>query len=199
MLKNNYIIFMVIKMNKNDFIKKYKMKEKKKKNNIVIDIIYATPNNFTKEILYSEPICMLRKKTAKKLLEANKEFNSLGYKIKIWDTFRPIVYQRKMWSICPNEKFVANPETENINHCKGNAIDITLCTLDNKEIKMPTEFDHFGIESYRNYYNHLDKNTKKNVELLENIMIKHGFSPFPYEWWHFNDIDEYETIYECFN
>lgn len=185
-------------MNKKEFIKKYKMKDLKESDGILIDIVYSTKNNFTNEVLYDTPICMLREKTAQKLLKVNEELKAKGLKIKIWDAFRPYKYQIKMWNICPDEKFVANPDKQNCNHCKGSAVDITLCTLDNKELKMPTKFDHFGIESYRNYYNNLNNEIKKNVLLLENIMIKYGFSPFPFEWWHFNDKDEYDMIYETF-
>ena len=185
-------------MDKNEFMKKYKMRDLSEADGFLLDIIYATPNNFTGETLYSSPICMLREKSAEKLIKANLELNKLGFKIKIWDAFRPIVYQHKMWEICPDEKFVANPAKGQSNHCKGSAVDITLCTLDNKEVKMPTEFDHFGIESYRDYYKNLDEETRKNVTLLENVMVKCGFSPFPFEWWHFNDSDNYDIIHEMF-
>lgn len=185
-------------MNKQEFMEKYKMKDLTEKEGFVLEIVYATPNNFTNEILYKEPICMLREKTAEKLQKANKKFNEYGYKLKIWDAFRPLSYQYRMWEICPDEKFVANPEKGNSNHCKGSAVDITLCDMEGKEIKMPTEFDRFGEESYRSSYDRLDEETKKNVLLLENIMIECGFDPFPYEWWHFNDEDSYEIIREMY-
>lgn len=185
-------------MKKDEFMKKYKMRDLSEKEGFILEIVYATKNNFANEVLYSKPICMLREKTANKLIEVNKQLNELGYKIKIWDAFRPIEYQRRMWEIYPDEHFVTNPEKGNSNHCKGSAVDVTLCTINGKEIKMPTKFDHFGKESYRNYYNNLDKETRENVLLLENIMIKNGFEAFPYEWWHFNDIDEYKIIYENF-
>ena len=44
----------------------------------------------------------------------------------------------------------------------------------------------------------LDEETRNNVLLLENVMVKNGFDPFAYEWWHFNDIDDYGIIYEYF-
>ena len=185
-------------MDKNEFIKKYKMRELSENDGLVLDIIYATPNNFTNEVLYKSPICMLREKTAEKLLKANSKLNKLGLKIKIWDAFRPIEYQYKMWEICPNENSVANPTKGNSNHCKGSAVDITLCDMSDNELKMPTEFDHFGIESYRYYYKNLDNTTRDNVILLENIMIECGFTPFPFEWWHFNDNDNYDIIHEMF-
>lgn len=185
-------------MNKIDFMNKYNMTELSEKDGFLIDIIYATPDNFTKEVLYNDPICMLRKKTADKLKQANYKLMQKGFKIKIWDSFRPIIYQRKMFEIYPDENFVANPDTTDCPHCKGSAIDATLCTLDGNTIKMPTEFDHFGIESSREYYTNLDTETKKNVLLLEETMKECGFVPFLYEWWHFEDSDEYEIISEMY-
>jgi len=185
-------------MDKTEFIEKYKMRELSENDGLVLDIVYATANNFTNEVLYKEPICMLREKTAKKLLKANLKLNKLGFKIKIWDAFRPVKYQLKMWEIYPNEKFVSNPEKGNSIHCMGSAVDITLCDMNNNELKMPTKFDHFGIESYRDYYNNLDDITRNNVLLLENTMIECGFDLDPFEWWHFNDKDNYDMIYEMF-
>lgn len=185
-------------MNKADFIKKYNMKELSEADGFLIDIIYSTPNNFTKQIIYKSPICMLRKKTAQKLMEANNILNSKGYKLKIWDSFRPLIFQRRMFDIYPDENFVANPDSEDCPHCKGSAIDLTLCTLDDKEIPMPTEFDHFGPECSRDWYNNLNPNVKQNALLLENIMKECGFIPYKYEWWHFDDKDEYEIIREMY-
>ncbi len=185
-------------MKKSEFLEKYSLVELKESDNLVIDIKYATAENFTNEVLYSEPICFLRESTAKKLLAANEELNKNGYKLKVWDAFRPIEYQRKMWKVCPDENFVANPEKDNCNHCKGNAVDVTLCNLNDEEVAMPTEFDHFGIESYRNYYDNLANDVKKNAILLETTMQKHGFIAFPSEWWHFNDSDNYDIIRDIY-
>ena len=185
-------------MDKNTFIKKYNMKELTESDGVALNIIYATPNNFTGEVLYDEPICMLREKTAKKILMANKILNEKGYKLMIWDAFRPIKYQRKMFEVYPDENFVANPDTEDCPHCKGSAVDVTICKYDNSLIKMPTEFDHFGIESHRDYYNNLDSDSRKNAILLENTMKQCGFTPFPYEWWHYDDNDDYDIIHEMY-
>ena len=63
---------------------------------------------------------------------------------------------------------------------------------------MPTKFDHFGEESFRNNYDLCDKETKSNVLFLENIMSRYGFIPFETEWWHFNDCDDYDMIKELY-
>lgn len=127
----------------------------------MLDIRYSTADNFTKEVLYDNSICLLRKGTVDKLFEANKKLSELGYCIKIWDAFRPVDAQRKMWSLVPDERFVADSDKGKINHCKGSSVDVTLCDLNGNEIKMPTEFDHLGEESFRDYYSNLDEETKK--------------------------------------
>lgn len=185
-------------MTKEEFLSKYNLEELSEEENFILDIIYSTPDNFVGRVLYDEPICILRKSTKDKLVNANNELITLGYKIKIWDAFRPLEYQRHMWEYFPDERFVTNPDKGNSNHCKGSAVDVTLCTLDGNEVSMPTLFDHFGEESFRANYNLCNEEARKNVLLLENVMIKHGFIPFETEWWHFNDCDEYEIIYEMY-
>ena len=182
-----------------EFKNKYGLVELSEKDGFVIEMIYATPNNFTGQIIYQNPICMLRKETANKLIKANNILREKGYVIKIWDAFRPLIFQRRMFEVYPDENYVANPDKTVCNHCKGNAVDITLCTMDGKEVSMPTEFDHFGIESSRKYYDNLDIETRNNVLLLENTMVECGFIPYEHEWWHFNDKDEYEIIKEMYD
>ena len=185
-------------MSKEEFLKKYNLEEITEEENFILDIKYATNNNFIGKILYDEPMCMLRKSTKEKLVNVNKELNDMGYKLKIWDAFRPLEYQKHMWELFPDERFVSNPDKGNSNHTKGSAVDVTICTLDGEEISMPTKFDHFGEESFRNNYDLCDKETKSNVLFLENIMSRYGFIPFETEWWHFNDCDDYDMIKELY-
>lgn len=185
-------------MKLNEFIKKYNMRVIDSSDKMIIDMPYCTKNNFTKEVLYDNNVCLLRASTAEKLIKANNSLLEKGLRIKVWDAFRPLSVQYKMWDIFPDSRFVADPKTDKSNHCKGTAVDVTLCDIHGNELNMPTEFDHFGEESYRDYYEKLDYKTKENVTLLENIMIQYGFKPFVYEWWHFNDTDEYDVIKENF-
>lgn len=183
-------------MKKEEFFKKYNLEEINEEDGFVIDIVYATDRNFLKRRLYDSSICILRKETKEKLVNANNELKKYGYKIKIWDAYRSITTQKLMWECLPDERFVSNPDKQMCNHCKGSAVDITLCTLDGKEVEMPTVFDFFGEESFRSSYNKCSNEVQENVTLLEEIMIKYGFIPYKYEWWHFNDVDTYEIIKE---
>lgn len=150
----------------------------------VYEMKYATNDNFLKQVVYDCPECYLRQKTITSLIEANKEFISLGYRIKIFDCYRPLSIQKKMWEIVPNPIYVADPAKGSI-HNRGCAVDITLIDATGKELDMGTPFDFFGEASSHNFSN-LSEEVKKNRKLLKEIMLKHNFKSFDSEWWHYN-------------
>ena len=150
----------------------------------VFDMKYATDSNFLKEKVYDCGECYLRLKTINSLIEANKKFIKKGYKIKLFDCYRPLDIQKKMWTIVSNPKYVANPEKGSI-HNRGGAVDLTLVDKDGNELDMGTQFDHFGVEAAHSYEN-LTEIQKKNRKLLRKIMTKSNFQLFESEWWHYN-------------
>ena len=150
----------------------------------VYDMKYATDSNFLKEKVYDCGECYLRLKTINSLIEANKKFIKKGYKIKLFDCYRPLDIQKKMWTIVSNPKYVANPEKGSI-HNRGGAVDLTLVDSDGNELDMGTPFDHFGVEAAHSYEN-LSDVQKKNRKLLRKIMTKSNFQLFESEWWHYN-------------
>ena len=153
-------------------------------NDFVFDMKYATTDNFLKEKVYSCDECFLRVKTVKSLLEANKAFLDKGYKIKLYDCYRPIAIQKQMWKIVPNPTYVANPKKGSI-HNKGGAVDITLVDSLGVELNMGTKFDFFGEEASHNYTKHSEE-ILANRKLLKEIMLQHNFKSFDSEWWHYN-------------
>lgn len=150
----------------------------------VFEMKYATSDNFLKESVYPCAECFLQAKTVKHLLEANNEFMAMGYRIKIYDCYRPKSIQRKMWKIVPDANYVANPKKGSI-HNRGGAVDITLVDSLGVELDMGTKFDFFGEEASHNYLN-LPENILKNRLLLKEIMLKNNFKSFDSEWWHYN-------------
>ncbi|MEP2278584.1 M15 family metallopeptidase [Maribacter sp.] len=148
------------------------------------DLRYATDNNFLKEQVYDCGECYTRAKTVKALLKANEEFKRHGVKIKFYDCYRPNSVQYKMWKIVPNPQYVANPVKGSI-HNKGGAVDITLVTLDGKEVKMPSDFDFFGKRAYHDNFD-LPQEILDNRKLLKETMEKYGFWSTRTEWWHYN-------------
>ncbi len=152
--------------------------------NFDYDMRYATSNNFLKAKVYDCAECYLRFKTVKALVAANAKFLKKGYRIKIFDCYRPLDIQKKMWVIVPNAKYVANPETGSI-HNRGGAVDLTLVDLDGKELNMGTDFDFFGIEASQDY-DLLSDEIKQNRKLLRTTMTKSDFKIIDSEWWHYN-------------
>lgn len=153
-------------------------------NDFLYDMKYATLDNFLKAKVYDCAECFLRFKTVKALIEANNSFMKKGYKIKLFDCYRPLDIQKKMWKIVPNPSYVADPSKGSI-HNKGGAVDITLVDATGKELDMGTPFDFFGLEAAHNYPK-FSQEIKDNRELLKTVMIENGFNIFDSEWWHYN-------------
>jgi zinc D-Ala-D-Ala dipeptidase len=150
----------------------------------VYDLKYATEANFLKSKVYDCAECYMRLKTAKALVKANSKFMKLGYKIKIYDCYRPLDVQKKMWAIVSNPSYVANPSKGSI-HNRGGAVDITLVDSSGKELNMGTPFDFFGPEASHDYKN-FPEEILQNRALFKKIMISSKFQSFDSEWWHYN-------------
>ncbi len=156
-------------------------------NDFVYDMKYATTDNFLKAKVYDCEECFLRLKTVKALINANNSFMKLGFKIKLFDCYRPLDVQKKMWEIVPNPVYVANPAKGSI-HNKGGAVDISLVDLSGTDLDMGTKFDFFGEEASHNYLK-LNQKIIDNRKFLKSIMIEFKFNSFDSEWWHYNLID----------
>jgi len=150
----------------------------------VYDMKYATEDNFLKAKVYDCAECYLRLKTVKALIVANKAFVKKGYRIKLFDCYRPLDIQKKMWTIVSNPKYVADPAKGSI-HNRGGAVDITLVDKKGKELDMGTGFDFFGIEASHGYAK-LSQKIKNNRILLKTVMTQNGFNSFDSEWWHYS-------------
>ena len=152
--------------------------------NYSYEVRYATTDNFLKQQVYDCVQCLLIPEVAKALSAANHDFCELGYQVKIYDCYRPLSVQKKMWELYPNPRYVGNPYGSGSIHNRGAAIDMTIVTLDGKSLDMGSDYDHFGKEAHLNYP-HTDT-IKNNRKLLWDVMKRNGFSPISSEWWHFN-------------
>ena len=150
----------------------------------VYDMKYATEDNFLKAKVYDCAECYLRLKTIKALMKANAKFIKKGFKIKLYDCYRPLDIQKKMWAIVSNPIYVADPSKGSI-HNRGGAVDISLVDSNGVELDMGTPFDFFGPEASHDYKN-LPKEILKNRKLLKRIMLRYKFKSFDSEWWHYN-------------
>ena len=148
------------------------------------DMKYATVDNFLKKKVYPCAECFLRVKTVKSLLNANKSFLAKGYTIRLFDCYRPLAIQNKMWKIVPNANYVANPKRGSI-HNRGGAVDITLIDSSGTELNMGTKFDFFGKEASHNYLD-FSAEILANRRFLKETMLQNNFKSFDSEWWHYN-------------
>lgn len=158
---------------------------------------YATADNFTGHRIYDFSEVFLRYGTVKKLRSVCEELAEQGLNLKIWDGFRPVSAQFKLWEVCPDDTYVADPNQGFSSHSRGNTVDVTLVDRDGSEIEMPTGFDDFTAKADRDYSD-VPEVPAANAILLQNTMEKYGFTGYFGEWWHFRDTVAYpvEEVFE---
>lgn len=154
------------------------------------ELFYATDNNFTGQRIYEFEHAYLRYGTVKKLQKVSADLAEMGLYLKIWDGFRPVSAQFKLWEICPDPTFVANPNKGFSSHSRGNTVDLTLVDADGVELEMPTGFDDFSDKADRDYSDCTEAEAG-NARILELLMEKHGFTGYFGEWWHYADTISY--------
>ncbi len=154
---------------------------------ILIDIRYATTNNFMKKAVYPSARCLLQKPVAERLARVQERLEKHGLGLKIFDAYRPLSAQWELWKVVPNPTFVADPR-KGSKHNRGAAVDVTLVDSLGNELAMPTEYDEF-VEAARSDYQNLPKHILENRAKLHSAMKAEGFIPNPSEWWHFDDKD----------
>lgn len=156
-----------------------------------IDIKYATADNFTGTVIYDDSEAYLCYGTVKKLMAVQDELKEMGYRILIWDAYRPVEAQWKLWETYPNPAFVANPNNGVTSHSRGNTIDISIVYADGSPVEMPSAFDEFTAIADRDY-DDVSETAAKNSRLLEDVMYRNGFTGYSGEWWDYSDTEQYE-------
>jgi zinc D-Ala-D-Ala dipeptidase len=151
----------------------------------VIDIRYASENNFMKKKIYDCGRCLMRKEAARALVLLNEELiKKYNFRLKIFDCFRPQDFQQRLWDIMPDINYVAHPSKGSM-HNRGVAVDLTIVDSLNRELDMGTEFDFFGKEAHFDFTN-LPNEVLANRKLLRAKMEQYGFAGIRTEWWHFS-------------
>lgn len=152
---------------------------------ISTDVRYATVNNFTGKILYPTAKVFLRKAAADSLKKANEYLKkNFRYRLKVFDGYRPLSVQKYMWSVFPDDNYVANPKNGS-RHNRGAAVDLTIIDERGNELDMGTEYDNFTEKAHSDYLD-LPGDILANRKLLRTVMEKFGFIPLKTEWWHFD-------------
>jgi D-alanyl-D-alanine dipeptidase len=157
----------------------------------VLEIRYATADNFVKEAVYPVARCLLRRSVAVRLRRVAERLADGGYRLKLWDCYRPFSVQKRLWALEPNEDFVIRPREENgravdgSKHNRGAAVDVTLIGADGHEVEMPTAHDDFS-ERARPGDASWSEAAKHNAAILDEAMRSQGFAQLPTEWWHYD-------------
>ena len=171
---------------------------------VILDIRYAGEHNFVGGVIdgYEAPYAILTNEAAEQLKEAADEFRQLGYRIMIFDTYRPqdavrhfvrwskdaddlrmqaeFYPEYKKKSLLVDQGYIAR----NSAHCRGSAVDMTLTDLEGNPLDMGTGFDYFGALAAHGAKG-VSEEAEENRALLRSVMEKHGFKPFAQEWWHY--------------
>lgn len=181
----------------------------------ILEIRYYSTYNFVGKRIagYEEPIALITKEAAIKLKEVSDELIKKGYRLKIYDAYRPQMAVNNFvdWAKDVNDikmkkyfypdldKEVLFPQMyimEYSGHTRGSTVDLTLFDMNTeKEVDMGGTFDYFGRESHPDYKG-ITNEQYNNRMILRDAMMSHGFKPLETEWWHFTLEDEpYKDIY----
>lgn len=176
---------------------------------VILEIRYYSTYNFVGERIdgYEQPVALLTKQAADSLKVVSDELRKHGYRLKIWDSYRPqrAVNHFIRWAEDLNDTamkrifypmvdksllFEQNYIMARSGHSRGSTVDLTLVDEQTgKELDMGSTFDWFGTESHPDYMD-LTSTQLANRLVLRHAMLSHGFKPLDSEWWHFTLADE---------
>lgn len=151
---------------------------------ILLDLRYATANNFMEEKVYECGRCFLRPEVAKAIVKAHQKLQEKGLGLKMYDCLRPRPIQWKLWNKVPNPKYVADPRKGSM-HNRGAAVDLTIVDENGKELDMGTDFDFFGKEGWT-FYDNLPEEVLENRKLLRETLAEFNLKHIKTEWWHYS-------------
>jgi zinc D-Ala-D-Ala dipeptidase len=163
---------------------------------IIIDIRYATTDNFVGEVMYPCARCILRPEVAQAILSVHLKLKKKGLGLKLYDCYRPRLVQEALWTKMPDARYVTPPEKGSM-HNRGTAVDVTIIDENGHELDMGTPYDFFGQEAYHTFTGHPDS-VLANRELLKSLMLEAGFGHIRTEWWHYSyqrkayDVSDYQ-------
>ena len=171
---------------------------------VVQEIRYYSTYNFIGDRIdgYEEPCAVLTKDAARALKAVSNEMNVMGYRLKVFDAYRPACAVRHfvLWGIEDTDirmKPYFYPELEKqelftrgyiakqSSHSKGSTVDLTLLDMKTgKEVDMGSPFDMFSEVSHPDFMG-ITREQYENRMFLRSVMLRNGFDPIDCEWWHF--------------
>ncbi|MCR5782135.1 MAG: M15 family metallopeptidase [Clostridia bacterium] len=171
---------------------------------IVQEIRYYSTYNFIGDRIdgYEQPCAIITKEAARALKAVSNEMNVKGYRLKIFDAYRPAtaVKHFMLWGIEDLDQrmkpfFYPDLEKQELfrlgyiasqsSHSRGSTVDLTLLDMaTGKEVDMGSPFDFFSEISHPDYRDITDEQYANRM-MLQKVMTDHGFEPLSCEWWHF--------------
>ncbi len=161
---------------------------------ILLDVRYATSNNFMGTPFYSSARAFMQRPAAEAVARASRTLRPYGYGLLVHDAYRPWYVTKMFWDGTPPAQhvFVADP-SQGSRHNRGAAVDITLYDLKTgRPIEMPGGYDEMSSRSYPDYPGGTSLQ-RWHRALLRRAMVAEGFTVYEAEWWHFdfNDWRQY--------
>ena len=176
---------------------------------VIQEIRYHSTYNFVGDRVdgYEQPCAILTKEAARALKEISNKLNVMGYRIKVFDAYRPATAVRHftLWGVDDldlrmkpffypdlekQELFRKGYIASKSSHSRGSTIDLTLLDMKTgKEVDMGSPFDYFSEVSHPDYKG-VTKEQYENRMFLQDMMVRGGFEPYDSEWWHFTLRDE---------
>lgn len=185
---------------------------------VILEMRYHSTFNFIGDRIdgYDEPVCILTRQAADSLKAVSDELMAKGYRLKIYDTYRPqravtsfvkwaedfdddrmkeYFYPELTKDVLIPQEYIASQSS----HTRGSTVDLTLFDMArHKDMDMGCWFDYFGVASHPDVLpgqeigliTPLTEEQYNNRMLLRETMLAHGFKPYSCEWWHFTLADE---------
>ncbi|MEL0105472.1 MAG: D-alanyl-D-alanine dipeptidase [Rhodospirillaceae bacterium] len=162
--------------------------------NVDISLAYASYDNFTGAPIYTTAVCYLHVEAEKLFTRARDLAAVHGFRLKIFDAFRPTEAQWALWNHTPDPNYIADPRRGSP-HSRGAAVDLTLLDRNRQELEMGTPFDDFSTAAHHGSMV-VSATAQKNRALLLGLMTAAGWDFFRNEWWHYQLFDsrQYPTI-----
>lgn len=161
---------------------------------LVLEIRYATEQNITGKKIYADKRAWLREETIRKLAQVARELEEKGYRLVLWDGWRPASAQKALWAAKPDGRFLTPPNRIS-RHTRGTSVDVSLADRNGKTLEMPSDHDEFTDRADEDFSD-VPKEVAQRARLLRKAMFRAGFSGVPDEWWHYDlrDWASYEPI-----
>ena len=151
---------------------------------LILDIKYATDQNFVGMQMYPCARCLLRDEVGNALVKVQQKLRLEGLGLKVFDCYRPWSVQKELWEKMPDPRYVTNPEKGSM-HNRAAAVDLTLIDQNGHDLDMGTEYDFFGERAYHTF-TELPASVLDRRRKLVALMEEAGFQHIRTEWWHYS-------------